>query len=946
MGADSETSRNIMTFGPFRLNLSERLLERDGMPVQIGGRAFDILAALLERPGEVVSKQQLIARVWPNITVEESSLRVHIGNLRRIIDDGTDGNRYIANVPGRGYSFVGTVTPRSLEPRSENVQFSIAPKLPQARSPIIGREAEIADVSALLAAKRFLTLHGPGGIGKTTVAIAVAHTQRSTFGGDILFLDLGPLVRPDLVASTLATALGLMVQSEDPTRNLIHFLRQRRLLLVLDSCEHVIEAVANLAECLFQEAPGVSLLTTSREPLRVEGEHVYRLPPLEAPPEGVHLSADETIAFPAARCFVEYVSTSAPSFRLTDANAPFVAEICRKLDGLALALELAARRAGMHGLHETALLLDSRLRLQWQGRRTALPRHQTLSALLDWSHDLISERERRVLQRLSVLAGTFTLDAARAIAAHETMDELEVVEALEQLVAKSLVSSHVDDPAMRYRLLDTTRAYARAKLVDSGEEAAALRRHATYCTEYLNHTAARSRSAISTEERSARIAHLGDVRAALEWCFSAAGDTKQGIALAAAASSLFIEFSLTAECRRWTERALAALGEDGRGTPLELELQAALGHALMFSHGNTDQVRSALERGLRLAEDLADRPAQFRLLSRMHMYYRRTGEFNHLLPIARRAEEIAVDLTDPVGVAAAHVLLGVSHHLIGNQADAQTHLEASFRRRPAAGNVTASHFAFHRNPQIALARTLWLQGYPDRAVASAGQVATEPALHQDLITYCIALIWGVSVFHWVSDWAATEAKIERLIDLAERHSLAPYHAVGIGLRGEALIARGELDSGMDMLRDSIRSLRAERYELYTSGLTCALAQGLATMGRLDQALAMIDESIARVAAHGSSFDMPELLRLRGDFLTQAADERGAEKCFEQSIALADQQSALSWRLRTATSFARLRLRQGRSDEVHPLLAETYARFREGFDTADLRAAKQLLIQKQ
>jgi predicted ATPase/DNA-binding winged helix-turn-helix (wHTH) protein len=946
MDAGFDTSRNIVTFGPFRLNLAERRLERDGMPVQIGGRAFDILAALLEKPGEVVSKQQLIARVWPNIVVEESSLRVHIGSLRRVIDDGTDGNRYIANVPGRGYSFVGVVTPQSLEPRPENIQSGIGPRLPQPRSQIIGREAEIADVSALLAAKRFLTLHGPGGIGKTTVAIAVAHSQRNAFDGDILFLDLGPLVRPDLVASTLATALGLMVQSEDPTRNLIHFLRQRRMLLVLDSCEHVIEAVANLAEGLFQEAPSVSLLTTSREPLRVEGEYVYRLPPLEVPPEGVRLSAAETLTFPAARCFVEYVGTNAPSFTLTDANAPFVAEICRKLDGVALALELAARRAGMHGLHETALLLDSRLRLQWQGRRTALPRHQTLSALLDWSHDLISERERRVLQKLSVLVGAFTLEAAQAIAVHETMDELQVVEALEQLVAKSLVSSHADEPTMRYRLLDTTRAYARAKLIDSGEEAATLRRHAIYCTQYLEHTASRPRSAISGEERDTRLAHLGDVRAALEWCFSETDDNKLLVALAAAASSLFIELSLTAECRRWTERALAALGEDEHGTPQELELQAALGHALMFSRGNTDQVQSALERGLRLAEDLADRPAQFRLLSRMHMYYRRTGEFDRLLPIAHRAEEISRDLTDPVGVAAAHVLLGVSHHLIGNQVDAQTHLEASFRRRPAAGNITASHFAFHRNPQIALARTLWLQGYPDQAVASASQVATEPAFHQDLITYCIALIWGISVFHWVGDWAAAEAKIERLITLAEGHSLAPYQAVGIGLRGEALIARGELDSGMDMLRDSIRDLRAERYELYTSGLTCRLAQGLAAMGRVDQALAMIDDAIARVAAHGSSFDMPELLRLRGDFLAQAADERGAEKCFEQSIALADQQSALSWRLRTATSFAQLRLRQGRPDEVHPLVGKTYARFQEGFDTADLRAAKQFLIQPQ
>jgi predicted ATPase/DNA-binding winged helix-turn-helix (wHTH) protein len=933
-----------VAFGPFRLSATERLLEKDGVPQHLSSRALDILIALVERAGEVVSKQDLIARAWPNVTVDETSLRVHVAGLRKALGDGQAGARYVANIPGRGYCFVAPVT-RSTEPiaASTHVVGSDQPQvLPPPLSRMIGRDEAVRTLSEVLTAKRFVTIHGPGGIGKTTVAISVGHAQLPVFHGDVRFFDLGSVSDPAVLPSAIASTLGLIVQSSDPTPNLISYLRDRRMLLILDSCEHVIEAAADLAERIFQEAPAVHILATSREALRVEGEYVYRLSALDSPPEGVELTAAQLLAFPAAHLFVERATASGDHFELTDADAPVVAQICRKLDGIALAIELAAGRVSAHGLHEIAALLDHRLELLWRGRRTALPRHQTLSATLDWSHDFLSEVERTVLRRLSIFVGTFTLEAAQAVAADDLLDGLQTIEAIGDLVGKSLISAS-GETSMRYRLLDTTRAYALARLADSGEADAVARQHAVYYREFLERTNA-IMSVGGAVERGARAEHLGNVRGALEWCFSERGDVGLGIELAAASARLLTELSLLSECHCWAERALAALDETRRGTRHEMELQASLGHSLMFTRGNSEQAYAALTRGLELAETLGDRLNQVTVLCRLHMYHLRTGHVIQEMAAAQRLEAVAMELANPVGIAAAHCLLGVSHHLVGNQSAARVHLEAALQL-PTAQRITPSHFAFFRNPRITLSRALWLQGYPDQAVESTRRATKETTASCDPVTFCMALIWGLAVFRWTGASATMEEYSERLIAHARQHSLAPYLAVGLGLQGEMQIERGEIELGILSLRDALVQVRTNRYEVYTPGFACTLAQGLAKTGRLDQALATMDETITVVGNRGGAFNMPELLRIRGELLAQAADKRNAEACFWESIALADRQSALSWRLRAATSLARLRLREGTKygrKEAHTLLAATYGCFTEGFGTADLKAAKQLL----
>jgi predicted ATPase/DNA-binding winged helix-turn-helix (wHTH) protein len=940
-----------ISFGPFRLFAASRLIERAGTPLQLGGRALDILVALVEQAGKVVNKNDLMARVWPDVTVDEGSLRVHVAALRKALGDGEAGARYVKTLTGQGYCFVAPIS-RSSEPRPAGAERS-APSLPQNLAHnlpsrlmrMVGRDQIVREISEQLKTERFVTIAGPGGIGKTTVAVSIGHELLSEFAGAVLFFDLGPLNDPVLVPGAVASTLGLLVQSRDPTPGLIAFLRDKRMLLILDSCEHVIETVAMLAERIFQDAPQVHILATSRESLRVEGEHVHRLPPLGSPPDDAGLTAAQALGFPAVQLFVERAIASGRRFELSDANAPVIGDICRKLDGMALAIELAAGGVDIYGIQETMALLNDRFKLLWEGRRTALPRHQTLSATLDWSYNLLSENERLVLNRLSVFAGVITLEAARAVAAGLGVDEVQVVAALVSLVAKSLVSADIGAPATRYRLLDTTRVYASVKLLERGEADEVARRHAVYFLELLERVDGNSFTPLQAKSFAAFADQLGNVRTALEWCFSERGDSAVGVALAAASAPLFLEMSLLTECHRWTEQAIAALDNANRGTRREMDLHAALGLSLMFTRGNSEQVGNSLARGLELAEQLRDLHSQLRLLERLHLFHIRIGNFQEALAFARRGEDVATKMEDPVFIAQIQVALGISYHLDGNNQSARAYLESALAMLPPSQQINSLHlgFDYHNRARITLARVLWIKGYPDQAVKAARQSVEEAIRFNHPIKLCMALLWAMSVFLWNEDLDSAEEYTDRFIAQAEKHSLAPYQTIGVGAKGELLVRRGEAEAGMALLRRSLQKMRAQRYGLLTTFST-ALAEGLAMTGRHDEALETIDEAIALVEHNTDLFGMPELLRIKANIVAAAepANPIRAEGLFARSLELARKQSALAWELRTATNLARLWLTQDRLLEAHNLLAPVYGRFTEGFESRDLRTARELL----
>jgi predicted ATPase/DNA-binding winged helix-turn-helix (wHTH) protein len=478
---DSQRPDHIVSFGPFRLFAAERLLKKDDEPVFLGGRSLDVLITLVERAGEVVTRKELISRVWPDVTVEEAYLRGQITGLRKALGDGRRDARYIVNVPGRGYSFVAPVshfTTRSSPPSIETTVRLPLANMPARLRRMVGRDDTVHVLSTQLMMSRFVSVIGPGGMGKTTVAVAVAHALLSGFGDAVFFVDLAPISDPQLVPTTVALALGFMWQTQDPLANLLAFVSDKKILLVLDNCEHVIDVAATLAERVVNEAPQAHVIATSREALRAEGEHVYQLRALDCPPEDAALTATDVLLYPAAQLFMEGATAGGYGSELSDNDGQAVARICRRLDGIPLAIELAASRTASHGIAGIEALLQNRFGLLWQGRGTALPRHRTLRAILDWSHDLLDEAERRLLRRLAVFAGGFTLEASAAVMGDpESLPTL--ADSISNLTAKSLVTW---DPASvgRWRLLETIRSYALEKLAESGEVQRIAQRHAEF----------------------------------------------------------------------------------------------------------------------------------------------------------------------------------------------------------------------------------------------------------------------------------------------------------------------------------------------------------------------------------------------------------------------------------------------------------------------------------
>lgn len=932
--------QRAVSFGPFRLMPAERRLERDGAVVRLGSRALDLLIALAERPGDVVGKETLLARAWPDLTVDESSLRFHIVGLRKALGLDASGQPFVINVPGRGYCLVAPVHPAAPTiPAAPQALAAMVRSLPQPLERMVGRQGAVDHIHTCLSRHRFVTIHGAGGVGKTTVAVAVAHRHLDVVGEPVVFVDLASLREPTLVASTIASMLGVVAQSDDATPEVIDYLRDQHLLVVLDCCEHVIDAVAGFVERIYLEAPHVTLLVTSRERLRVEGEYVVPLAPLDFVPIETGASAAQLLAPPAAQLLIQRIAAAGYGQDITEDDAGIIAEICQRLDGNALAIELVASRVASHGLRDTALLLGGRLQLFWPGRRTASPRHQTLQSALDWSHDLLSDLSRRVFRRLSVFVGPFDLDSALDVAADDTADRDAVVVAMDDLVAKSLLAVRQESHGARYRLLDLPCSYARQKLDESGEAAATATRHAAAMLSALSRRPA-------TADAGGRRTHartlLGDLHGALFWSFGGDGDRSVAVPLAAAACEVFTELSLLNESVRWSRRALEALGDDVDPIGAAVVLHATLGNALMFTEGNDDLARAALERALALAGEMGDRENQFRLLTRLHMCQRRRGEIAQLLPTSERLMWLARQIDMPVAIAAAHTQFAVARHLAGDQPAARGHIEIA-QHLDLFRSVAPEHFAFHRNPSLALARCLWLQGAPDAALAMARPLI-EDAPTSDVVTYCITLIWAAAVFRWAGDHDTVQRVAERLSAHARSHSLRPYQAVGLALQGEGLVGAGQTAVGLALLRSAVASLHAAQYELYTPGFEATIARALVSEEDVSSAAALLDGTLRRVRADGETCELPDLLRLRASLCLRQGQQNEAATRLAEAMAMAQRQGALAWQLRIAADQLRLARLSGPATHEAATLATVYSMFQDGFASADLVAARALLAE--
>ena len=936
----------IASFGPFRLHATERRLEKNGTPLKIGSRAFDILIALLEHAPEVVSKRDLIRRVWGQLVVDEVNLRFHVAALRKRLGEGDSSVSYITNIPGRGYCFAGGVRWAKAEAQSTPRKApAAAPQLPHEPLLMVGRDPAVHELTALLKKHRFVSIVGAGGIGKTTIALTLAHRMLADFEGAVHFLDLGAVEDARLVASLLASQLGLVAVSDQPLPVILTHLREQRTLLVFDSCEHLIEAIAALAENIFRDAPQVHILVTSREALRAEGEQVHHLPPLECPPPDTEsLTARRALGFSAVQLFVKQVAHSGHAFELTDADAPIVAEICRRLDGIALALELAAARVVAHGVQGTASLLDKQFGLLWRGRRTALPRHQTLSATLDWSYNLLSRTEQLILRRLAVFVGGFSLEAALDVVA-EGLDPAELTETLATLADKSLVTSD-RTTAMRYRLLDTTRAYAWQKLTESGEGPKIVRRHCEHMIHALEQLGATIWALPSLESIHFFALNLGNLRAALEWSFSDQGDTGLGAKLAGASACLFFQADLLPECAAWTERALGALDTLSKGTPLELELLACFGSSRMVTKGNVRDTQTALLRALDIAERLEAAPMQLYLLQAIYKWQIRCGDFRGLKEFTDRIATVTRQITDPVADAILHGSYAVTRFFAADNHRVRRHARIALAAPVHASKLNNASFGTLYGTRSIQARNLWVLGYPEQAAKTAEKAVQEAENLNHPLTLCYILMSCLMVPLCNGDWKRAEELIHRLSTIATKHHLFTYARASVGWQGALAILRGDLSRGIELLQIALVALHEDGYELYRPQCSGILVAGLVQAGKRELAYSTICEAVTWAETRTRILNFIDLLRVKGEVLASMStpDMSEAEACFLQSLQLARERGLLSFELRVGTSLARFWAGRAQRDQALELLDPIFNRFSEGFQTRDLVAAANLLQQ--
>ncbi len=954
-----------IAFGRFRVFTRRRELLLAGRPVKMGGRAFDVLLALIEAPGVVVTKDELIARVWPGRVVEDNALQWQITALRKALGADRD---LIRTVSGRGYQFTGQIqlipAGRDLDPAIEPIPSRIEPSRIEAKpsatnlshpiSGLIGRDAELAELVELVTTHRLVTLTGPGGIGKTRLSQEAARRLLSRFADGVWFVELAPLAHPDLVAAAVAATAGVILPAGlVSAERVAAALADKTLLIVLDNCEHVIDGAALMVDALLHAAPAAHVLATSREPLRTEGEQVYPIRSLAVPAEDAG-QADDPGRYGAVQLFLERARAADAHFAPDRRGLETIGAICRRLDGIPLAIELAAARTAVIGVEDLAGRLDQCFHLLTSGRRTALPRHRTLRATLDWSHDLLTVAERVLLRRLAVFAGSFSLKAVQTVTASAELPEAEIVEDLASLAAKSLVVADIEAGAARYRLLETTRAYAREKLAEAAEADTLARRHAEYYRDVFERAEAELETRGIGEWLADYAPRVDNLRTALDWAFSPNGDPSIGVAVTVAAVPLWMHLSLVEEARHRVEQAVAAAVA---GVPVDahrqMKLHAALGAASFYhlTRGSRPELAAVWQKTLELAESLGDIEYQMQALWGLWGFYVNGIDYRTALTLASRFSSLAEMRPNPNDRAAGERMVAIAHHFLGNQQEARRHIERAF---PASAAPDGKHHIVRLGldpwltARVHLARILWLQGFPDQAMRAAEQGIEDARAAQHAISFAYALHRGACpVALWAGDLSAAGRYVDMMLDDARKHGLEQGRLYGRGYQGAVAVRRGDIATGLRLLQTCYEELGetgvvAPRFMRFAA---IYMAEALGQADRASEALVAIDDAIGRAERTHELWERAELMRVKGWLLllqSTSQNSASAESCFRHALDAARRQGALSWELRAATSLARLWCDQDRSAEARALLQPVYDRFTEGFETADLKAAAVLL----
>lgn len=945
MIVSTEQATRYFAFGTFVLVPDRQLLLHEDVSVRIGGRALDILSVLAERPGEIITKHELISRVWPNIVVEESNLKVNIAALRRVLGDGPGSSRFIATVTGRGYRFVAPVRTGEMKGPSPSspVATGSGHNLPITATRIFGRTDTIEAIHRDLDEARLVSIVGAGGIGKTTVALAVAEKAVGKLKDGVWLVDLTLINDSTLLPNAIATVMDLAVHSSDMLGSLCHLLRDRELLLVLDSCEHMIDAAAACVDQILKNAASVRIIATSREPLRVIGERVRRLPGLDAPTDVSGVNAVDALTFPAIQLFVDRATSSFELFKLSDTDVPVITEICRRLDGLALAIELAATRIEAFGAGGILKQLDDRFRLL-AGRRAGPERHRTLSATLDWSYGLLPADEAALLRAVSVFPGVFDAEGASAVADVPASDASQ---SLAQLAEKSLVATDLDGDHVVYRMLETTRTYCMERLHLAGEESQVRRRHAQRVRALLDRAALEWAERPAHEWGAAYRRVLDDLRSALAWIGRDGSDRLMLIELTVAGIQLWNDCSLTEECRRHVSRAIEELGAaELAGTAAEMQLQASLAGTTLFARGILPQVGTSLQRAVEIAVRLGNTDVHLRCLRMMASYELFCGHHDAALQALASFTAVAT-AAEPAALTNGDAHHGLAEIFDGRIRQSRQRLEARFHEDlQDSDNKRFARFQYDRRVDVGnvLSNAQWLTGSPDTAMRTV-EATLERALKtsHDLSLSNALAVAACPVSYLYGHQEKSTAYVAMLDRQVARHGFVAWRPIAL-FYGAALACEQSRYAADDVarLQQAIAEFHAINHLARMPFYLGVLAYALARRGHLRTAETTIRSALEHADAQCERWCGPELWRIAGAILTLQGKVEEAEGILLKSIALAKEMGALSWQLRAAIDLAQLWRDRSRVHDARSMLQPIYNDFSEGSAARDVAAAAELL----
>jgi predicted ATPase/DNA-binding winged helix-turn-helix (wHTH) protein len=942
--AERSKSELVFSFGPYRLIPSRQLLLLEDHPIKLGGRAFELLRLLVQRGGELVSKEELMAAAWPGIFVHESNLKVNMSNLRRLLGDTKLNPSYFATVVGRGYRFIAPVHAgigafEDGDTFGEDPGFGHLP--PQGH--LVGREAELADVQIALHRERHVTLVGAGGIGKTTVAIAAAHAYADMCLDGLCLVDLATIDDPTLLPVALVTALGIRGNPDDSFAAILDYLLSRRMLIILDNCEHVLPAATIFARSLASEKGLSKVLATSREPLGFDIEFLIRIGPLAVPDDEPSLSLQRAISFPTVELFVSRALEWA-GYEVSDADCDAVVSICRSVEGLPLAIELAAAQLEKFSPVDLLAMLDRHASFSNPRPHSVTPRHETLLATIDWSYRLLPQREAAIFRLVSAFADSFELEDAVHIAGAIRLDPIDVVTGLGGLVAKSLLSAEVNGPGLRYRQLDSTRHYAAEKRRTDSADALILKYHAQRILDLFKRSEDEWHWLETVDWTIRYVSRLADLRAALAWAFGADGDIVLGIKLTVAAIPLWSETAILSEAQQRTELALKLAENVPCDDLLKAKLACARAWSLFYSKMRKE-IEDAWFNAIGFAQRAHSLEYEQRGLEGLAYYLMEVGKIDEAIGCLEDSEKLSVHHRDWSAAPEGDRALAWAKAHRGDFVESGQVLDRLAVQHSFAGKratMTGQDVIRFVSIRCYLTFIAWMTGRADYA-----DVVTRDAVEQ-----------AGHAGHWLSQsnalglaalpLALETGNITRLEHYSvlmqrnmDREIIPRWIPVHHYFKGTLSYLKGNREAYREV-RDAIDHMIECRYLLRIGMYIAGLARVLLNRGLLEEAADTISLAFQFQERQGERWCRCELMRVDAAIHHRAGDHVAAERMWKDAVNEAHAIGAKSFELRAASDLAAHYVDTRRSGKAVALLEPLYRGFSEGFDTQDLRTASQLL----